>query len=393
MPRLVNVPPRYRLHKGTGQAVVRVNGRDRYLGKYNSIQSREGYGRIVAEWNAARGSRPLLRATMSYDATVNELMAAYLDHSLVYYRKNGLPTGEIDNIRHAFRPLRRLFGETLARDFTSLGLKTVREAMIQASLARTTINARISKVKRCFKWGVAEHLVPESVYGQLAAVDNLKPGRCIAREPVPVKPVPEKVVNKTLPHLPPVVADMVRLQQLTGMRPGEVCRMRPCDVDRRRKVWLYRPAIHKMQHKNRERRIYIGPRAQLILKPYLDRKSQSFCFSPAESEQRRKAEMRTRRKTKVQPSQIDRSKPNAKRRPRERYDRHSLAHAIWRACDAAGLKRWHPNQLRHSAGTLLRRKLDADASRCVLGHSDLRTTEIYAERDFRAAELAMAKYG
>ncbi len=32
-----------------------------------------------------------------------------------------------------------------------------------------------------------------------------------------------------MPHLPEIVADMVRSQRLTGMRPAEVCFMRPCD--------------------------------------------------------------------------------------------------------------------------------------------------------------------
>ena len=50
---------------------------------------------------------------------------------------------------------------------------------------------------------------------------------------------------------------------------------------------------------------------------------------------------------------------------------------------------WHPNQLRHAAATRVRQEFGLDAARTVLGHSDLKTSEIYAERDLgRAAEVA-----
>jgi integrase len=63
---------------------------------------------------------------------------------------------------------------------------------------------------------------------------------------------------------------MVRLQLLTGARPGEICAMRPTNVTRGIDgVWTYRPASHKTEHHGRERRIFIGPQAQEILTPYL----------------------------------------------------------------------------------------------------------------------------
>jgi hypothetical protein len=49
--------PAYRLHKPTGQAVVRLDGKDHYLGKHGSPASQEKYRRLVAERLAA-GRRP-----------------------------------------------------------------------------------------------------------------------------------------------------------------------------------------------------------------------------------------------------------------------------------------------------------------------------------------------
>ena len=42
--------PSYRLHKSSGQAVVRIDGDDRYLGKHGSKASHDCYDRLIAEW-------------------------------------------------------------------------------------------------------------------------------------------------------------------------------------------------------------------------------------------------------------------------------------------------------------------------------------------------------
>nr|MBA3482772.1 hypothetical protein [Pirellulales bacterium] len=40
--------PKYRFHKGSGQALVEIDGRRIYLGKHNSAESREQYRRLIA---------------------------------------------------------------------------------------------------------------------------------------------------------------------------------------------------------------------------------------------------------------------------------------------------------------------------------------------------------
>src|SRR5208337_1672133 len=100
---------------------------------------------------------------------------------------------------------------------------------------------------------------PASVYHGLTAVEGLKKGRTTAREPAPIQPVDEALVEATLPHMPAIVADMVRFQRLTGCRPNEVFQLRPIDLDRSAEVWQYRPGSHKTEHHGRERVIFIGP--------------------------------------------------------------------------------------------------------------------------------------
>ena len=47
-------PPKYQLHKATGQARVRINGHDIYLGKYRSPESEERYRQVIADWLKTR---------------------------------------------------------------------------------------------------------------------------------------------------------------------------------------------------------------------------------------------------------------------------------------------------------------------------------------------------
>ncbi|HQZ63799.1 MAG TPA: hypothetical protein PLY87_01930 [Planctomycetaceae bacterium] len=65
MARKHNVFPSYLLHKPTGQARVRINGRDHYLGPYGSEESRILYGQLIAKHaggipiaDSKRGSLP-----------------------------------------------------------------------------------------------------------------------------------------------------------------------------------------------------------------------------------------------------------------------------------------------------------------------------------------------
>ncbi len=396
MPRLTKSQPKYRRHRASGQAIVTLNGQDHYLGPYGTQASHDEYDRLVGEWTT--NGRRLPRGT---DLTIAELIACYWKFAESHYRKNGEPTKEIDNIRQACRTLKRLYGSKSVREFGPKSLKAIQQQMIDDNLSRGVINSRVGKIKRMFRWAVSEELAPENLSHALATVQGLQKGRTEAREAIPIGPVDDATVDATLPHLPAVVADMVCLQRLIGCRPSEVCTIRPCDIDRRGDVWLYRPASHKCEHHGRGRTIAIGPRAQAILTPYLFRESTSYCFAPLESERQRKDELRAKRKTKVQPSQADRSKQNAKRKPGDHYTRTSYLWAVRRACGRAfpepdGLKGddlkawkkanwWHPNQLRHSLGTEVRQRFGLEAAQVVLGHSKADVTQVYAERDQRLA--------
>ena len=148
-----------------------------------------------------------------------------------YYRKGGRVTSEYGGIKEALKLVRELYGRTTANEFGPLALKAVRQRMIDKGWSRSTINKSIGRIRRCFKWAVENELVRPDMYHGLMAVSGLRKGRSEAREPDPVQPVDDATVQATLPHLTPVVADMIRFQRITGCRPQDVCNLPPCDID------------------------------------------------------------------------------------------------------------------------------------------------------------------
>jgi integrase len=245
----------------------------------------------------------------------------------------------------------------------------------------------------------------------LQAVAGLRAGRCNVQESEPVKPVPQAYVDAAMPFLTAPVAAMVELQLLSAMRPGEAIRMRGRDLDTTGRIWLYKPARHKTAYRGHERTIYLGPRAQSIVKRFLKADLESPLFSPKDAFEAHLAARRAARKTPMTPSQRARKrKSRPKRAPKDHYTLHSYCRSIKNGIDKANEKAkkeaeaagcepsapipdWHPHQLRHTAATLLRKDFGLDTARCVLGHRSAAVTEVYAELDHDKAIQVIAKVG
>jgi len=158
-----------------------------------------------------------------HDHSVRELCNAYRKFAVTYYRKNGKPTRTVERIQMAIKYLRSIYGSTRVTDFGPLALRAIQNHLVKEKKGRKYINYLTAEIKRMFKWGVSRELVPAEVFQGLSTVGGLKKGRTEAHESQPIKPVPNEVVNATLPFLPPVIADMVLFSLLTACLPGEVC--------------------------------------------------------------------------------------------------------------------------------------------------------------------------
>jgi integrase len=431
--------PSLQHHKTSGRARVTINGRDHWLGKWGSQEARSAYDRLIAEYLASgritpasqqppepaapvveasvqprspgvivgqSGMEPTPFPTLSSEPTVAEVMVRYLEHCDTYYRTPaGERTSTYGNALQAARALRP-FDDTLAAKFGPRSLGMIRDSEAARGRPRVGCNAIVKSIRRVFQWAESQELVPRGTHNSLKTVEPLRKGRTIAPELPPIKPVDDAVVEATLPFLPEIVADMVRFQRLTGTRPGEVCGLRPMDIDRSEPLWKWRPPEHKTSWREKDRVIIIGPRAQQILRPYLLRDAAAHCFSPAEAERRRSQLRRLARKSPLTPSQRARkAKKNGRRRPRHHYDSASYRHAIARAVAALNKDRlkqdpkaepvedWSPNQLRHAAATEIREKFGLEAAQVVLGHSSADITQVYAERNQKLAAEVIRQIG
>ncbi len=389
--------PSYCHHRASEQAYVKVRGKVTYLGVYGSEASRDNYAAAVA---AVLGGQEVSspsrgKAEEVSRLTVREVCNRFSCYAATYYVKNGKPTAEAGMVATACGHAANLFGDQPAEAFGPLALKSVRSHLVETGLARSTVNGSVRRIRRAFKWAAGEELIPASVPQALATVEGLRAGRTTARETAPVLPVDDATIETTLAALPAVVADMARLQRLTGMRPGEVCDLRPCDVDRSGEVWTYRPESHKTQHHGRERVVFLGPKAQEVLLRYLVRDAKAYCFRPCDSEAKRRAEQHAARVTPLscgnRPGTNVRSAPVFQ--PGDRYSVNSYRQAITRACDKAGVDRWKPNQLRHTAATEVRAQFGLEASQVMLGHSTARVSEIYAEKNLEAGAAVARAIG
>jgi|DEB0MinimDraft_6_1074348.scaffolds.fasta_scaffold13629_3 integrase len=406
--------PAYQLHKATGQAKVRIDGRDHYLGKHDSPESKDAYRRVIREWRAAQDGLV---------STVGQIVDDFFDHAESYYRKGGKATSEIQSLRVALRFLEPWSDES-AFDFGPRKLKKARDAMVSAGLYRESINQHIGRIRRMFRWAISEELVPSDVITALECVEGLRKGRTTAPESPGVQPIAAERIDALQEHVSPTIWGLIQFQRFTGCRPGEAVTVRGCDIDRSGEVWLYRPAAHKTEHLGRDRVVCIGPRAQTVLVPFLLDEQQSFLFSAAKARADFDQQRREARQSPMTPSQAARQPVDRPRRMAgDHYSEAAYRRAITRGCERAfgmpdelrkisrqmpteersRLKQlasewraqhcWSPNQLRHTAATEIRAAFGLEAAQVVLGHSNANTTEIYAEADLEKAKRAILQVG
>ena len=320
------------------------------------------------------------------------MLLAFIGHAVRRYVKNGKPTSEVRSFRAALRPVRRLYGRQSVTAFGPLALAACKQELIDTAIVRKRINQHLTRIRQVFKWGVANEMVDESVWRALCAVEGVRRGQAVESEPV--RPVPMDHIEAIEPYLMPQVWGLVNLQLWSGCRPMEACIIRGLDIDMTGDVWEYHPEAYKTEHHDKERLIYLGPKAQDAIRAWLKLDQAAYLFSPQEAvewcRQQRAAKRKTPKSTR---SKRCKRGVKPKRGPGMHYTTCSYYHAIKRACERAGIPQWAPHRLRHNAGTRIRAEFGIEEARVTLGVASLSTTEIYAEFDREKARKIMRKLG
>lgn len=393
--------PQIHRRKDRNLAFILIEGKKHYVGTWNdngiAPEAEANRLRIWHEYQAEKGTHHSRRTSI----TVAVLINRFLEHAKQVYVKHSRLTGTYKRFVGVVRPLFQLYADTPVTDFTPLALKALRNSMVESGKAcRDTINKRINCIREMFRWGVENEMLPETTWRALTAVMSLKAGRTTAVDHPDVEPVPIDVVMRTLPYLPPAIADMVRIQLRTGMRPSEVCNLRPCDIYKEGDtfpanyaylqkelggVWIYIPSEHKTEHhEGKKRWVPLGFKCQEILTPYLaERELTEFIFSPEKERAIRSALARAKRKTKTPP--VDNRKYSEKYSSRLYYSAIQRAVAKHnRQAAKSGtepLPHWFPYQLRHTKATEMRANGEIETTQIMLGHSNINMTEIYAKKN------------
>lgn len=398
-------------HRASGRARVLLSGRHHYLGPWGSREAQAEYDRLIGEWIA--GGRTLMVGAAG-PLTVGELCDAYSRFALATFIKAGRPTSTVHKVNRAVYLLERAgFADHTVAHFTPPDLKRFQHWLAQhpkARWTRSTINEYVRTVIAMFRWAVGEGWVAETVHRALEAVGPLRKGRAIPgapgplRDPRRVQPVDEAAYKAARKRMRPMLAAMVEFHRATGMRPGALLAMRGRDVkktaDASVRAYTVPPEAYKLDHLDEmdesDRVVYIGPRAWKIVRPWMPEDPDDYVWSPKRSELERWSERREARQVHMYDSHdpdLRRKRRGTRARVGERYSTDSYRRAITRACEAASVPAWSPNQLRHTAATEIADRLTLDSARVVLGHHDIKTTMRYAKPREKKAIKAVKRIG
>jgi len=403
MARPRNPIPLLRFHGSTAQWYFLWEGRRVYLGSDRARAEREYRARVA---KLASGQPVVQAPAASPDGlTVAELLLDFVRRVVPDYKDSR----DRDRIHAAVRNLSAFAGGDLADRFLAQRLIEFRRHLVTnvkrpdgAPISRVYINYQIGIIKWVWMWAAENEYVRSETAFRLKGVRPLRKGKGGA-ERSRVAPVEAWQIDAIVPALSPIVAAMVRLQQWTGCRPGEVCRMRRRDISTSPAesvpipetklearasdgVWLYVPESHKNTTRGKARVIAIGRRGQESLAPMLHGcKPDDMIFSPAtaaEAHLRRHGRSTEHLASVAHHEAYDRAAySRAISRAIERVNRERMAAGCLLLVGEAGLvPHWSPGQIRHTTATAVRGQFGREAAAEYLGHSGLEMIDRYAEQ-------------
>lgn len=376
------------LHNGRWYWAVRLPGEPKRRArplvsrghKYATTDRKTAEKLAVQLWRRAEDSAGIARQTnhSGFDGTLRTIRIRWLAEYGSF--RWGVGSSQYEKADLATRWC--LDCQVQGESVTPSTVERVLSGWAQSGLALRTINQRLPMIQRMFKWAAKERLIPPDVFGTVELVEKLVDGRTPAASPKTITSVRDSVADATLPYLPPVIRDMIRVHRLTGMRSGELCDLSWARIDRTGDIWVYVPEKHKTKSKGKIRVVAIGPKAQAILLAYAGRPATSPIFSASEAQSQRVSAWRASGAKRM---------GSVPERMRDRFDARSYAKAIVYAIrqsryDGCRLPHWHPHQLRHAAATGAYLTLGASHAQAALGHSDAETTMIYVDRDAQLKE-------
>lgn len=353
----LRVPPM--IHHKSGQAAVdfQLHGQrhSRYFGVYGSPEAQEGYKRFTAEYLSGK---LLPGQATSKGACIAELGERWLTYCEKTYRKRDKETSEVHLCRQALRFLLP-YATLPVEEFLGSQLREVMDAAVKAGLALRTVNGIRERILRMFDWGTLDNLATDEQVNKLRKVKGLIATRTTAKAPVKKQPVPEADIEAVFPllHKNPqrlsMLQTILRVHQLTGGRPIDICAMRVRDIDRTGKVWhsTTSPDYDKVIHLGKRTVLSIGPKAQALLLPWIEAAGKGGWLF-----------------------QTQRGKP---------VEEDYYCRSIKAACKRAGVPVWTPHRLRHTYATAAAKEALRMAAGAIGDSQEVTGTNYLSEEQIR----------
>ena len=393
-------PPSLCRNKAKDFAYVYINRKQVYLGKWGSAEAQGAYDRLVIEWAKSNGQ---VSVDFARDgALLVELVTAFAEE---YKARPQKSLSDYYAFVDIGLRLGKLFPDKFANDFRIRDLEMFRDSLQEAGFerkgehqeyTRTYLNKAVNRVKTIFSWGVTKEMVSAEACSRLKFLPPLRRGRTTAPEPPSRHLIPDSDYTAVCEFLPSYYLDIVTILRLTGMRPSELANMRIGDIDKSGDVWLYHPEHHKTEYRGNHRAVPFGKKVQTVLEKHLSgRNPDEYVFTASRAMISKWRDRRDQRKTKIQPSQMERGKKSIEEkvaRYGNKMDPNTIGRIVSRACQKAIKAKklsqpWTPYELRHTAITEVRTKFGAEAAQHFAGHSNLDTQKFY---DHSAIETASA---
>ena len=321
------------------------------------------------------------------------------------------------------------FKKIPANDFSTKHFKQVVKHICQVAVDTqawniTSVRKVIKLVKDVFRFGSEEAMCDESV---LAALKTVRTNSIVKKFQSKIRKkrqarVPSKdEIAAVLAVASPTMRAMIIIACETGMRPSELANLNKDEIDAQ---WRYIPEEHKNAFRGHERApIYLNEVCQKALNdlslirpdklnPHYFTIKEHIAFK----QQQRRKDVFTAKRVMLLRSPVTHDEAAVRlgvsntcvRRWRdelktndfsvtkfynrtvvegsELFDKDKFYKHLQKACDKAGVERFYPYSFRHHVAQDVRDTHGLEAASALLGHKNLNTTELYAQKSEELAK-------
>lgn len=185
-----------------------------------------------------------------------------------------LPAGDERATRHGQTASSRHLADLRLDQLRPSDLRHVQARLVKLGRARTYINRTQQRILRFVAWAVSMEYVGPDVLRGLETVDRIPAGEHGVKHTERIESVKDRDLERVRSCASWLLRQAMRVQELAGMRPGELIGMRVCDIHRVEHegeiLWEYRPRRHKTAHRGFSRLITLPLEAQEIIRRVVD---------------------------------------------------------------------------------------------------------------------------